>query len=233
MYSALLLLTTLTLLFAMIGWGGGVAPASSNPMLGPYPSALLHFGAKFTPIQLNHAQHWRPFVSTFLYAGFIHLIVGWAAGLPFMLYLERVYGTPRLLLVWIAAGWAGQLWSALFGPTLIGVGGSGAMAGMIGAYWAHLCLTYQLHSARELRTALGLSCTAYLLLLLFGIFPFVNNWGHIAGMAVGFLIALPALSGCVRDSQGRRVWKLWLALPSLCVFIALIVSVGMEVLLGG
>ena len=106
LYSATLLLTTAVLLLAMIGWGGGVADAADNPMVGPSPWALLHFGAKFTPIQLNHAEHWRPFASTFLYAGFVHLALGWAAGMPFMFHLERVYGTPRVFFCWITAGWS-------------------------------------------------------------------------------------------------------------------------------
>ena len=225
-FSFLLLLVTAVLLFAMIGWGGGVAAASANPMIGPYPSALLHFGAKFTPIQLNHAEHWRPFVSTFLYCGFIHILLGWLVGMPFLVYLERVYGTPRMVFIWVTAGWAGQLWSALFGPTLIGVGGTTAMAAIIGAYWAHLILTYQVHSKGELNGALLWSCTAYVLLLIFGIFPFVNNWGHLAGMAVGFFLGIPTLSGVLFDQEGHRLYRWPLIVPALCVFIVTIVCAG-------
>ena len=210
----------------MIGWGGGVAPAVDNPMIGPYPFALLHFGAKFTPIQLNHQQHWRPFVACFLYAGFVHIAVGWAVGMPFLVHLERLYGPARVAFIWITAGWAGQLWSALFGPTLIGVGGSGAMAAIIGAYWAHLLLAHQLLRWREVQVGLVLSAAAYVVLLVFGIFPFVNQWGHLAGMAIGFLIGLPTLAGFVRDGEGHRVWKWPLVVPSLCVFITAVVLVG-------
>ena len=165
-------------------------------------------------------------MSTFLYAGFVHLALGWALGMPFLFYLERLYGTPRCLFIFVTAGWAGQLWSALFGPTLIGVGGSTAMAGIIGAYWAHLLLTYEVQRWREVQLGLLLSFTAYALLLVFGIFPFVNNWGHLAGMAIGLVLGLPTLAGRVRDEQGRRVWKWPLVLPALCVFVTAIVTVG-------
>ena len=226
LYSALLLLTTLTLLLAMLIYSSGFAPPHSNPMLGPDPSTLLHFGAKFTPIQLNHAQHWRPFVSTLLYAGFVHIALGFVTGMPFMIYLERTYGTPRVFFVWVTAGWAGQLWSSLFGPTLIGVGGTTAMAGIIGAYWAHLALTHQVHKQAELRMGVALSCAAFGLLLIFGIFPFVNQWGHLAGALVGFLVGLPALAGVVRDGEGVRVWKPRLVVPAVCVLLTLIIVVG-------
>ena len=229
-FSCLLLLITGVLFIAMIAWGGGIAPAADNPMLGPFPRAMIQFGAKFAPIQVRRnyqscsthnmshrasphttlisvrlakplihsatalrsaavlftvesrpalaavREHWRPFVSTFLYAGFIHILLGWTLGMPVLFYLERLYGTPRTWFVWLVAGWAGQLWSALFGPTLIGVGGTTAMAGMIGVYWAHLMLTHELHSKRELYSGLLYTGVMYLVLLVFGIFPYVNNW---------------------------------------------------------
>ena len=100
------------------------------------------------------------------------------------------------------------------------------MAGIIGVYWAHLALMHDVLPRREVQAGLALSIGAFALLLLFGIFPFVNNWGALAGVAVGCLVALPALGARLTPEGGLRVRKAWLALPAALVLVTLIVCAG-------
>ena len=229
------------LLVAELSWGGGFGSPRANPMLGPTPFALLHFGAKFTPIQLNHAQHWRPFVSSFQYCGVVHLLLGFALGMPWLLRLERAHGSWRCGFIWLVSGWGGQLFSALLGPTLIGVGGSTAACGCIGAWWGHALHRHTDMSRDELRRLLRLSCACLLPLLVLGIFPFVNQWGQLSGLAIGLLASLFTLadysslrpaaslpgSGSGSPRSGRvRSWKPQLVVPAAVVFVVLITCVG-------
>jgi membrane associated rhomboid family serine protease len=108
-------------------------PFTENPMGGPDSPTLVLAGAQITSCMTDHNQWWRVFSSQFLHAGVIHLVFNMSALLSIGPDLEHAFGSGRVLLIFVFAGSAAALSTAIFLPTRVCVGASGAILGLFGA----------------------------------------------------------------------------------------------------
>ena len=223
-----LFLTLDTLLFLVpLAWGGwSFASLFDNPMFGPDGSALLHFGAKFTPALLVHGQSWRLLASCFLHAGIIHIIFSLTVGLVYGWSLEQEYGWYRVLPIWLVSGVFSQLFSALLSPQLVSVGGGAALAGVVGSWLADFCHTHERIVGKWSFFARNAFSSA--LIFASGVFPFVDNWGLGSGAVMGFVLGLVLYAPLHKTREGR--WKLHH--PLLAVPAAVLVLLMFAVVTG-
>ena len=79
------------------------------------------------------AQPWRLVTYAFLHAGFVHLFMNLWSLLLLGPIVERLTGTIAFLVIYVASAIAGGIASAAWHPSLVSVGASGAIVGIVGA----------------------------------------------------------------------------------------------------
>ena len=110
--------------------------------------------------------------------------------------LERYYGRSRYLLLYILAGFAGNVASFLISPQT-SLGASTAIFGLLGAEGVFLYQNRQLFGPAAKRSLTNVIMIAAVNLMI-GLSPGIDNWGHVGGLIGGIAVRLagrPALPG--------------------------------------
>lgn len=148
---------------------------------------LLLFGAMQNQL-IAHGEYYRLFTSMFLHIGLIHLAFNMYALYVIGQDVERLYGAPRFLLIYLLGGLGGSLASYLLSSGGLSAGASGAIFALIGASIAYFYLHRNTFGARgqaQLRSMLMLAGIN----LLFGFtIPGINNLAHLGGLIFGALL---------------------------------------------
>lgn len=169
-----------------------------NPTLGPSSQVLLRLGAKRTDLIL--AGDWyRLFAPIVLHGGIIHLAVNMFALFSIGLPLERDYGSLKVAYIFSVSGFMGILASAIFNPTQVSVGASGAIFGLLGAAWAEVA-----HGQGGSGYNIGQLLVTTIINLIIGLLPFLDNFQHLGGMAAGFFCGLAVLVTPEYNDEGKR-----------------------------
>lgn len=152
---------------------------------------MLEKGAIYPVDIVEGKEYWRLFTATFMHFGLNHLlnnlVMLGAAGKV----LENALGKIKFLLLYITAGIAGSALSCCqmvhSGDYAVAAGASGAIFGIIGALIWIVILhkgRYETLTGKGLAIMLGLS-------LYYGISTGnVDNWGHIGGLLMGFVLCI-------------------------------------------
>lgn len=96
----------------------------------PSGSTLVWAGAK-DPSTLASGQWWRLLSALVVHGGVIHLLLNNMALRVIGPRIEGAIGSMRFLLVYVASGLAGNIWSS-YSHSALGMGASGAIFGLIG-----------------------------------------------------------------------------------------------------
>ena len=199
---------------------------SSSALWGAFPeSVLLSFGAK-TNYALHHGKEWWRFVTpVFIHINLPHLLMNmyglWVLG-P---WVEKLYGSARFVVFWIAAGVAGVVASYLTTipgsrPGLLGsfliksydgpsAGASGALFGLIGVLFV-FGLKYRRELPEGFKRAFGTGMLPVILLNVAIGFVFrnlIDNAAHMGGLLSGMAIA--AVADYKRPGQSAGVALAW------------------------
>lgn len=160
----------------------------------------LAWGANFGPATQD-GEWWRLGSAMFLHFGLLHLGMNmlslWDGGR----LVERMYGAPRFLLIYLGAGLMGNLLSLLAqGDQAVSAGASGAIFGVYGAFMSHLWLHRRSESPRDFRRLFwGAAAFSALAIGLGTQIPGIDNHAHVGGLAGGALLGLflaqPRLAG--------------------------------------
>lgn len=151
---------------------------------------MIQNGAMYLPL-LQQGEYYRLITSIFLHFGFSHLVnnmlmlgvMGWQ--------LELVVGKIKFLIIYFAAGIGGNMLSALVemrtGDFAVSAGASGAIFGIIGAL---LYIAVRNHG--QIGNVSGQGILVMIALTLYYGFTSsgVDNFAHIGGLAVGFVLAV-------------------------------------------
>lgn len=132
-------------------------------------------------------EYWRVVTSTFLHAGFVHLLFNMFSLFLFGPELERIAGKARFLTIYFVGGITGNIVTLLTQySTYATVGASGAVFGIFGAYLAIL--------ARHHRYTPQLKQVILPIVIISVVLTFfqsgVNAAGHIGGLIGGFICGL-------------------------------------------
>ena len=156
---------------------------------GPNGRQLIDLGA-LQPFLIADGQWWRLFTAMFLHAGLLHIGFNAYALYLFGTMMERELGTPRFVLIYFICGFLASVASYAFGPVeAVGVGASGAIFGVFGAFIAHNYRRRHLaQAAANLRWAMTLIVLNALLAFSFGTIDWrAHVGGLVAGVAAGTL----------------------------------------------
>jgi membrane associated rhomboid family serine protease len=150
---------------------------------------LLRLGA-MQPYLVADGDVWRLFTAMFLHFNLMHILFNaWALWI-FGAMVERDFGTTRFVLIYLITGLLASVTSYAFGPeNIVGVGASGAIFGVFGAFVAYN------YRRRHLALASANLRWATTLLLINVVFAFSFgsiDWrahlgGFVAGVAAGLL----------------------------------------------
>ena len=154
-------------------------------------SFMMEYGAVYPPFITERGEYWRFFTATLMHFGFEHLLNNMvmlgAAGQ----ILESALGKIKYIILYFIAGIGGCILSYLqmmqSGEYAVSAGASGSIYGIIGA----LAWILILHKGRyETLTGRGM-IIMILISLYYGVSTGnVDNWGHIGGFLMGFVISI-------------------------------------------
>ncbi|KAF5207853.1 Rhomboid-like protein [Thalictrum thalictroides] len=178
-------------------------PFSENPLLGPSSSTLDKMGALQQKLLIQQHQMWRLLTGPWLHAGIIDLLINLSSVIFVGIYLEQVFGSVRVGLVYTLSAFVGSLLAALFVKNNPAVASSGALFGLLGAMLSALIRNWKIYSDKY--TA---SVTLFLLVMFnitLGLLPHVDNFsnlgGFVSGILLGFVFFFDPLVGQVPHNK--------------------------------
>eukprot|EP00904_Undaria_pinnatifida_P012099 jgi/Undpi1/8019/HiC_scaffold_24.g10491.m1 len=189
--------------FSLSNWE--VVSLEENPSIGPSVETLIEAGAKRTDLIVDGGDWWRLWAPMFLHAGVVHFIFNMVGFLQVGAMVERVFGWWRVATIYLLAGLFGTIVSAIFVPTQIMVGASGAIFGVFGALWADLWQNWSVNQDKCRMLTVLTVLTVFQIVL--GLMPFLDNFAHIGGLMMGFLIGLGLLVQKTEDGAGEALNK--------------------------
>ena len=197
---------------------------------------LITYGAKDNDLMIQ-GQYWRFITPIFLHANLLHVGLNMLNFFVLGIFLERLVGHLRFLLIYLLTGIISIIASFYFVPQEISVGASGAIFGLVGAY-----SVFVLWHRRAFRNN-GIPALLWLVLIIgvnlsIGLFvPNVDNYAHLGGLLSGCLLGWwfmplyePSPNKALTDvhSLSRR-WPLAL----LTIVSTLILAILARYLIGG
>jgi len=181
----------IALLIAMIIYNRGFASLSENPFIGPNGMTLVVFGAKDFILITRNYQLYRFVLPIVLHSGIIHLLMNLFVQLRYGIYLERKWGTFKLLLLYVISGIGSVILSCLLKPSSISVGASGALAGLLGAHLVFIIVSWNKLEENFRRNTLFQLIFWIVILISSGIGTlYIDFFGHLGGLLVGSLFSL-------------------------------------------
>ncbi|ESN92501.1 hypothetical protein HELRODRAFT_194219 [Helobdella robusta] len=136
-------------------------------------------------------QFYRLWLSLFIHAGVLQLLITILFQFFFMRDVEKMLGWHRTAFIYIMSGVVGSLASAIFVPYHVEAGPSGSQFGILSClfvelinYWPFLYKPY---------IALIKLLLVLLLLFVIGLLPMVDNYAHLFGFIFGFLLSFSVM----------------------------------------
>lgn len=182
-------------------YNGGIEPLNVNPMIGPSALTLDKFGAN-NAAQIKYANEWWRFISPiFLHAGFVHL--GFNVYVQYQIgsELEAMWGTMTWIIIFLLSGMGGNLASAIFLPTSIGVGASGSIMGMLGAWMLDLIIHWSdddpenfldpqdaVFARKNRRRTIFMLLVNIIITFAMSVVPLVDWAAHVGGTVFGIIL---------------------------------------------
>lgn len=201
-------------IFVLMCLAGGFAVTSVDPLV------LLGFGAKQNNLIVEQHQYWRLITSIFIHIGIIHLLLNnyalWIIGQE----IERIYGSARFVILYLATGIVGSLGSFIFNPQATSAGASGSIFGLFGVM-AAFAFRYRKEIpeffSRDIKRRV---IPVIFINLIFGFsVRIVDNSAHIGGLLSG--IALALVVPYMRPNE-RITPVVWRTLQVICLALILI-----------
>jgi len=169
-------------------------------------------------------QAFRFVTPVFLHAGIVHLLLNLAALLTASAQIEREMGSPGFLITYVAAGIFGNVLGGNFArPGVPSTGASGAIFGIMAVEWTDLFFhwRYIYQPGRRLVFLI----INLLVGIAMGFIPFVDNFAHLGGLLMGFLIGT-IFYPVITTSNRRRmiVWGFKIAALPLAIVLFVVLT---------
>jgi membrane associated rhomboid family serine protease len=172
------------------------------------------------PIRMHYQhQYYRAFTAMFLHANFQHIFFNMIALLIVGPAVEVLLGKARFLVLYLLAGIGGSVASYLLSPAnIFGLGASGAIMGLIGAY-----IVIGLRRRLPIAPVVGL----LVINLLIGFTGSIDWRAHLGGLAVGALLAFVYdYAGDLRDRTTAMILTVGTSVAVLVVLGLLLTGVA-------
>lgn len=96
------------------------------------PNSLYAHGGLYGPV-LTDGQWWRILTSAFLHGSDMHILFNMIALFQVGTFVELIYGTSRMAIIYFCAAFGGGALVSIFTPDVVTIGASGAIFGLFGA----------------------------------------------------------------------------------------------------
>ncbi|MBW3593976.1 MAG: rhomboid family intramembrane serine protease [Actinobacteria bacterium] len=154
-----------------------------------------------SPLAIENGQYWRLVTPMFLHGGIFHILMN-----SYVLYIfgpnvEQAFGSVRFALMYLAAGFMGNVLSFVIPPDNNSLGASGAIFGLAGILFVYLYRRRRSTFIMRYLRSISFFIVANVVLgftLLAGI---VDNFAHLGGLLGGIVLGL----GFDRDDQMKAV----------------------------
>ena len=133
-------------------------------------------------------QWWRLFTPMFLHGSIMHIGFNMYALYLLGPSLERFYGHGRFLLLYLLAGFAGNVMSFLMTPAR-SLGSSTAIFGLLAAQGVFLLQNRRYFDQQRTSQALRNIVIVAVINFIIGLSPGIDNWGHLGGFIGGGIFA--------------------------------------------
>jgi membrane associated rhomboid family serine protease len=201
------------LVFAAMSW-------KSGSLFLPTREVLLEFGAK-DPAGLVNGEYWRFLTPVFVHIGIIHFFFN-SLGLYYIGYqLERMLGRRWFLVVYLAAGIAGNIASAVT-TVVMSAGASGALFGLLGSgYVLERIIGRHIEAITGRRPRRRIYASMVVVNIVFGLLiPGIDNAAHMGGLVTGSVLTWAMLHirpNRLQSTNKPRAWATIGALLAVCV----------------
>ena len=150
--------------------------------------ALDRMGA-IVPGLLERGEYWRLVAAMFLHGGWLHWFLNcWALYQLGTLY-ETLFGSPRFTLIYFVSGICASAASSLHMQEGVGVGASGAIFGILGAFIFSLLRSPQYRHQPWTRSLINQLVFWIAVNIVIGFsFKFIDNTAHIGGLIAGLIL---------------------------------------------
>ena len=219
------------LMWASSGLNGSALWEFSGPVLQAY-------GAKLNYLIHDNQEWWRFVTPIFIHVSLPHLLINmyslWMVG-P---YVEKLYGSAKFVLFWVAAGIMGVVASYLTVRPAMHVssvgrflfkaadtpsaGASGALFGLVGVLFV-FGIKFRHELPEGFKRAFGTGLLPMIALNLFIGYlgrGFIDNAAHLGGLAAGALLAL--FVGYKRPHEPARVAVFWHVLQTAALALVIV-----------
>jgi rhomboid protease GluP len=168
------------IIFLLMAFAGG----STNQ------TTLMAFGVKSNP-EIAQGQWWRFITPIFIHIGLLHLLFNsyalWIVGPQ----VEKLYGSPSFVVLYVLTGIAGVAGSYFYHPYSISAGASGAIFGLFGVLLV-FGLRYRKAIPPDFARAVGTGVLPVIVInLIIGFtIPAIDNSAHLSGLLAGAALAV-------------------------------------------
>ena len=152
---------------------------------------------------ITAGQYWRLFTPMLLHGSIIHLLFNMYALIILGRGLEFNFGKLRFILLYISAGFAGNVMSFIFSPNP-SLGSSTAIFGLLAAEAVFVFQNRKFFGGQARKILINSATIAGVNLVL-GLSPGIDNWGHLGGL----------LGGIIFTWFGGPLWELKGLMPNL------------------
>jgi len=193
------------MLIVTIIYNQGFESFSVNPWLGPSTQTLIAFGAKEVTL-IKSGQIYRFLTPMILHAGIFHLLMNLFAQLRYGIFLERKWGTPKFIAIYVISGIGATLLSCITSPSASGVGASGAISGLMGAHLISILITWN-KTNKVLRSSMLTQILFWIVILLItGIGSrYIDFWAHFGGLVTGAIVSCLVFGNEFEKNNQRRM----------------------------
>lgn len=166
-------------------------------------NALIRYGAAL-PQGVFGGQWWRLITAGFVHGNLMHILFNMWAFMDLGRHCEEVYGSRRMVVIYIASTVGGFGLSMLRG-TMLTVGASAGLFGLIGAM---IALGVRYKWSGEAAAIKGFYLRWAIYGLLWGLLPFfrIDNAAHIGGLVTGFILGYLAGTPRLVPNLAERLW---------------------------
>merc|ERR1711879_647449 len=142
-----------------------------------------------------------------LHAGWLHLFGNLMVQFRTGTMLEVMWGHGHWLVIYVVSGVYGVLTGCATAPMHLGVGSSGALCGLIGAWLSFILITWNQTTPVDIRLrnsqafSVGISVVTIICL---SFLPLMDFAAHIGGLVMGSALAMILFGGRLQHSGWRR-----------------------------
>jgi rhomboid protease GluP len=168
-----------------------------------FPVVTQRFSSE--PIKIADGQWWRLVTPMFLHSPFLiwHIVFNMMALFIYGPHVERAYGTRRFVAMYLLTGFVAGAVSYTFGPcNVLGLGASGAIFGIIGVLLVYLFKRRR--SSVEAQFLRGLLVLVGINFLIPFVYPGIDVYAHLGGLAAGLLLGAGMDSGGTEPASSAR-----------------------------